>query len=52
MELTAARSSHPKVQLTASGGCSDLTAVPGHGAVGAGPEKGHKDDQRARTPPL
>ena len=24
----------------------------GHGAVGAGPEVGHKDDQRAGAPPL
>ena len=23
----------------------------GHGAVGAGPEEGHKDDQRAGAPP-
>ena len=24
----------------------------GHGAVGAGPEKGHRDDQKAGAPPL
>jgi len=26
-------------------------AQEGHGVVGAGPEEGHKDDQRAGAPP-
>jgi len=27
-------------------------STQGHGVVQAGPEEGHKDDQRAETPPL